>query len=78
MSARCRDCPHCKAFKRTSTTRAARRNLYYCVHQRLKEIPVSAFGRSAVGFIGYGDNADGGMLTLKTHPRWCPIERLGE
>ena len=53
------------------------RKQYFCIHPALKNYPSYAFRDKRIGFIGQGDLTLESSLTLKTHPRWCPIEIFG-
>ena len=57
--------------------RLSRRNKYYCTNPELRNYPVAAFVGKEYGYIGHGDLTKENRLTLKTHPRWCPIEIFG-
>lgn len=46
------------------------------MNPNLRDVPIYVRRNNTTGFIGYGDSHMGGILTTKTHPRWCPIEYL--
>ena len=78
MARRCNACAYCRYIAQPSPYRSVSfRKQYFCIHPVLKDYPSSAFRDKRIGFIGQGDLTLESSLTLKTHPRWCPIEIFG-
>ena len=75
MARQCRKCAFCGRRARAQTARSIMgRRMYYCAHPRLSDLPASVFRNMDPGFIGLGEATAESRLTLKTHPRWCPME----
>lgn len=75
MQRECKNCNHCKQIGRQNmTTYGYGKKHYWCEHPEIEKIPFKKFGNSARGFIGFGTNTLTSPLSLKTHPRWCPME----
>ena len=47
-----------------------------CKHPHIGNMKQSEFGNRLAGFIGFGDTTRESTLQLKTHPKWCPIEKV--
>lgn len=74
MARRCTVCTHCRRTARSSPRHSVSfRKQYYCTHPALRDYPASAFKDRRIGFIGQGDLTIESGLTIKTHPRWCPM-----
>lgn len=78
MARRCSICAYCRCIAQPSPRRSVSfRKQYFCTHPALRDYPSSAFKDKRIGYIGHGDLTKESRLTLKTHPRWCPIEMFG-
>lgn len=71
-------CVYCKMTSRANNLYAGRygygRGIFYCQHSKVKELPLSAFGNKAPGFIAFGTTEKDSVVQVKTHPRWCPAK----
>lgn len=75
MARRCSVCTYCRCVAQPLSRRTVSfRKQYFCTHPALKDYPSSAFKDKRIGYIGQGDLTLDSNLTLKTHPRWCPME----
>lgn len=74
----CRFCNFCKIEKTAQVTKnnqhGSPRSFFYCNHPDLVKIPKVEFGYRYPGYIGANTSEPGSQLTIKTHPKWCPIE----
>ena len=74
MARRCSECPYCKCVDPLNTRYLATRKWkYYCVHPDLTKLPRSVF-HSEYALVGFGRDTTKTDLTIRTHPRWCPLE----
>ena len=79
MARRCTECAFCNPASKTKASRSiVGRSMYYCTHPCLSRLPVCVFRNMDIGFIGLGAATAESKLTLKTHPRWCPMELFRE
>lgn len=62
----------------TLSRSAGTRKRYVCANPNIAKYPASVFKNGERALIGLGDASPLGQLKLKTHPRWCPLERLGD
>lgn len=75
MARQCSSCVYCRCIHPAlNLAHSSSRNKYYCVNPELRIYPISAFVGKEFGYIGRGDLTPEGRLTIKTHPRWCPME----
>lgn len=71
---KCRYCEYCKDGGRMqSQCGRLGRKTYYCEEKRAYQLPMTAFGNKADRFIGFGDMTLQSKVSVKTAPRWCPI-----
>lgn len=74
MSRMCKYCTFCRCTGRAGAQGAKvfGRKHYYC------ENPNTEGDKNRNKFVGYGDNTRESPLQLKTHPKWCPLEKEPE
>ncbi|MBG9692538.1 hypothetical protein ACP3VS_22780 [Lysinibacillus sp. VIII_CA] len=77
MKAKCKNCGYCRQLGRQQTQRGrVGRKHYYCEHPEAKLLPLNTFGNKATLFIGFGEHTLESPLSIKTSPRWCPINNI--